>query len=103
MRAITSTLTLTEVLVQPYRVRDWQRADRIYAALRNYPHLEWLTPTLEIADRAASIRAEHSLKTPDAVLAATAQVAGATALITNDPVFRRVPSLNVLLLDEMLQ
>jgi predicted nucleic acid-binding protein len=102
MRAITSTLTLTEVLVQPYRLRDWQRVDRIYAALRNYPHLEWLTPTLEIADRAASIRAEYSLKTPDAVHAATAQIAGATALITNDPIFRRVPSLGVLLLDEML-
>jgi predicted nucleic acid-binding protein len=102
MRAITSTLTLTEVLVQPYRVRDWRRVNRVYAALYTYPHLEWLAPTLEIADRAARIRADYNLKTPDAVQAATALLGGAPVLICNDSIFRRVPSLEVLLLDEML-
>jgi len=98
---VTSTLTLTEVLVQPYRVRDWQRVDRTYTALNAYPHLEWIAPSLEIADRAARLRADYNLKTPDAIQAATAQFAGADALICNDPVFRRIPGLDVLLLDEV--
>jgi len=102
-KVVTSTLTLTEALVLPYRMKDWQRVYRIHAVLATYPHLEWLPPTVDIARRAAQVRAEFNLRTPDAIHAATALMNGATAFITNDPIFRRVPSLGVLLLDEMLQ
>jgi len=101
-KVVTSTLTLSEALVLPYRMKDWRRVYRIHAVLDTYPHLEWLPPTIEIARRAAHIPADFNLRIPDAIHAATAQIAGATALITNDPIFRRVPSLGVLLLDEML-
>jgi predicted nucleic acid-binding protein len=101
-KVTTSTLTLTEALVLPYRMQDWRRVYRINAVLDTYPHLEWLPPTVPIARRAAQIRAAFNLRTPDAVHAATALISGATAIITNDPIFRRVPSLEVLLLDEML-
>jgi predicted nucleic acid-binding protein len=100
--AVTSTLTMTEALVRPYRVDDIQAVDKFYSFLLTYPHLEWVAPTLRIADRAAQMRAEHNLRTPDAIQAATAAVSGATALITNDPIFRRIEFLNVLILDEML-
>jgi predicted nucleic acid-binding protein len=62
-----------------------------------------LPPTVEIARQAAHIRAEFNLRIPDAIHAATALITGATALITNDAIFRRVPGLEVVLLDEMLQ
>ena len=101
-KVVTSTLTLTEALVLPYRMKDWRRVYRIHAVLNTYPHLEWLPPTVEIARQAAHIRAEFNLRIPDAIHAATALISGATAFITNDPIFRRVPSLGVLLLDEML-
>src|SRR5678815_1182156 len=102
VKVATSTLTLTEALVLPYRMKDWRRVYRIHAVLGSYPHMEWLPPTVAIARRAAQIRAEFNLRTPDAIHAATALIAGATALITNDQVFRRVPGLEVVLLDEML-
>jgi predicted nucleic acid-binding protein len=51
----------------------------------------------------AQIRAEHNLRTPDAIQVATAAVSGATALISNDAIFRRIELLDILLLDEMLQ
>jgi predicted nucleic acid-binding protein len=101
-KVVTSTLTLTEALVLPYRIKDWWRVYRIHAVLDSYPHLEWLPPTLAIARQAAHIRAEFNLRTPDAIHAATALIAGATALIANDYIFRRVPGLEVVLLDEML-
>ena len=103
VQTVTSTLTLTEVLVLPYRKKDWENVHRIYVVLDNYPHLEWIPPTLEIAGQAARIRAAHNLKTPDAIQAATAILSGSTGFISNDPIFRRVPSLDVLILDEMLQ
>jgi predicted nucleic acid-binding protein len=100
--AVTSTITMLELLVQPYRDdSDDGRVDAYYALLSTYPHLEWAPASLEIADRAASLRAKFNLRTPDAIQAATAQKASATAFVSNDPVFRRVPDLEVLVLDDL--
>jgi predicted nucleic acid-binding protein len=100
--AITSTLTMTEVLVRPYRVADLALVQEFHALLVTYPHIEWVPPTLQIADRAAKLRADHNLRTPDAIQAATALDRGVTGYVTNDPIFRRVPSFDVLILDELL-
>jgi predicted nucleic acid-binding protein len=101
-RAITSTITMTELLVQPYRQGDEQLADQFYGLLSTYPNLEWIAPTLEIADAAARIRAEHRLRTPDALQTATAVHASATGFITNDPVFKRVGAFETLVLEDLL-
>jgi len=101
-KAVTSTITMTELLVQPYRVADQQQADEFYVLLSTYPNLEWIAPNLEIADRAAKLRALHGLRTPDALHAATAIHAGATGLVTNDLVFQRMKDFETLLLDKLL-
>ena len=100
--AVTSTITMTELLVQPYRDSDEQRVDEFYGLLSTYPNLDWLAPNLEIADLAALIRAIHRLRTPDALQAATAVQAEATGLITNDPVFERVKDFETLILERLL-
>ncbi|MGA7559311.1 MAG: PIN domain-containing protein [Terriglobales bacterium] len=100
--AVTSTITMTELLVLPYREDNEQRANDFYGLLSTYPNLEWVAPTLEIAELAARIRALYRLKTPDALQAATAQCSQATALITNDPVFERVGGFETLTLDQLL-
>ena len=100
--SITSTITMTEVLVQPYRAMDEQRVDEFFGLLSTYPNLEWIAPDLQIADRAAQIRARHRLKTPDALQAATAVQARATGLITNDPVFERVDEFDTLVLEQLV-
>ena len=100
--AVTSTITMTELLVLPYRKRDEQRANDFYALLSTYPNLGWIAPNLEIAKVAARIRAQHRLHTPDALLAATAVYSQATGLITNDQIFERVRDIETLVLDELL-
>lgn len=99
-KGLTSTVTMTELLVHPYRDNDFARAHDLLSLLSTYPNLEWVSPSLEIAVRAAEIRARHRLPTPDALIAATAVVCNASALVTNDPIFRRIPDLDVLILDE---
>ena len=74
--AVTSTITMLELLVHPYHADDSERVDRFYALLSTYPHLHWLPLTLNVADRAASLRAQHNLKTPDAVQAVTREFLG---------------------------
>ena len=94
---------MLELLVQPYRVSDIDRVNQFYALLSSYPHLTWVAPTLEIADLGARLRAEHNLRTPDALEAATALVGGATGFISNDPVFQRLGNLEVAILDDFLK
>ena len=102
LTAITSTITMTELLVPAYRRKDEGKVDEFYALLSRYPNLEWIAPTLEIADLAAEFRALHRLRTPDALQAATAVREGATGFITNDPVFTRVTDFETLVLDRIL-
>ena len=100
--AVTSTITMLEVLVQPHRESDEERIDNFYAMLSTYPHLRWIDVNLDIADRAAQVRARFNLRTPDAIQAATALVAASTGFISNDPAFRRIPDLEVIILDDLL-
>jgi predicted nucleic acid-binding protein len=100
--AVTSTITMTELLVQPYRESDEARVDQFYGLLTTYPHLDWIAPDLEIADMAARLRALHRLKTPDALQAATAARSQATGFVTNDAVFERVEAFETLLFDQLL-
>jgi predicted nucleic acid-binding protein len=93
---------MLEVLVHPYRDNNEEGVDSFYAILTTYPHLEWIPPTLDIADRAAQLRAELKMKTPDAIHAATALTSGATGFISNDPAFGKVSGLEALILDDLL-
>ena len=101
-RAIASTISMTELLVQPYRRLDVNRAGSFYALLSTFPNLDWIAPDLQIAALAARIRADHGLKTPDAIQAATAAHAGVPALVTNDSIFERVTDFETLILDRFL-
>jgi len=101
-RAVTSTITMLEILVQPYRVGSMEMVDRFYGLLSTYPHLEWSKPDLEIVDRAARLRAELNFRTPDAIQVATALCRSATGLVTNDKALQKAKGLEVLLLDEAL-
>jgi len=100
-QAVTSTITMTELLVQPYRDSSERRAKEFYALLSTYPNLEWIAPSLEIADIAARVRASHRVPIADALQAATAVKAQATGLVTNDPVFTRLEWFETLLLDRL--
>ena len=100
--AVTSTITMTELLVPSYRDHDERRVDEFYGLLSTYPNLRWIAPDLETADLAARLRAAYRLRTPDALQAATAIQANATGLVTNDPVLARVDELDVAVLDQLL-
>ena len=94
---------MLELLVQPYREKDQDRVDAFFALLSTYPNLGWIATSLDIADQASKLRAEHNLKTPDSIQAATALVSQATGLISNDPAFLRVKEVEVLIFDDLLR
>jgi predicted nucleic acid-binding protein len=100
--AVTSTITMTELLVPSYREGDEQRVDEFYGLLSTYPNLRWIAPDLETADLAARLRAVYRLRTPDALQAATAVRERATGFVTNDPVFARIGEFEAVVLDRLL-
>jgi predicted nucleic acid-binding protein len=93
---------LTELLVPAYRSSGEVKVDEFYGLLTTYPNLEWVAPNLEVADIAARIRAQHRLRTPDALQAATAIRSHATGLVTNDAIFERVEAFETIVLDRLL-
>jgi predicted nucleic acid-binding protein len=61
----------------------------------------YLVPiTRTVLERALSLRATYRIRTPDAIHAATALLAGCALFVTNDPVFRRIRQLPVAVLDD---
>ena len=102
VNAVTSTITMTELLVHPYRTDDVLKASELIALLSTFPNLDWVAPNLDIAAQAAEIRALYRLRTPDALQAATAVQARASAFITNDPVFQRITKFETLILDKFV-
>lgn len=100
--AVASTLTLTELLTQPYREADQRLVNRYFALLTSFPNLEWVAPDLGIADSAAAMRAGYQLRTPDALHIATAVRSGATAFLTNDVAMSRVAEIEVGILNQLM-
>ena len=101
LKAKTSELTLVEVLVKPIREKDRFLTDLYRKSVCQAAGFSTIGITLELLESAAVLRARHKLSTPDAIHAATALAAGCAQFITNDPVFRRVPNLNVTILSEL--
>lgn len=102
IEAMTSTLTMTEILVQPYKMKKDELVLKFYSLFSTYPHLKWIDLTLGISDLAAKVRAERHMKTPDAIHGASALFSGATGLVCNDRIFRRVEGMECLMLDEVV-
>jgi len=100
-KASTSTLTLLEILVQPYRQKKDDLVLKFYALLTTYPHLAWVPMTLNVADQAAKLRAEHRLKTPDAIQAASAISCGATGFVSNDRACDKALAVERRVLDDL--
>lgn len=88
---VTSTISATECLVHPHRPGRHTLVARYRFVFSSFPHLTSFAPDLRVADRAARLRAEHELRTPDSLLVATALVAGCAAFVTSDEALLRLP------------
>lgn len=95
---VCSTLSLLEVLVEPYRRGNEELVNQFYGLLTTYPGVTWVDLSREIADLAARLRAQHRLRTPDSIVLASAIHTGATGFIGNDIQMARVSDIDVLIL-----
>lgn len=94
-KAVASELTLLEILVRPLQLDLPDVADEYELLLTSFPHFSLNPISRDILLSAANMRARHGLRTPDAIVMATALAANATLLITNDRHLSRVPGIQV--------
>lgn len=84
LNAVTTTVTLTEILTAPAKAGDQQALQDYEIFLTRFPNLHIAPLDVEMAREAALVRGEAGLRTPDAIQVAAARLAGAEAILTND-------------------
>lgn len=102
--AVTSELTLAELLVIPFRHDNAEEEKRCRMILRPLPHLSLLPVSMEVLESMARLRAANpAIRSPDAIHAATAQSVKCDVFLTNDRRLKTVAGVNVVLLSEAVK
>ncbi len=98
---VSSELVLLETLIGPLKTGDTALATA-YEQLFQQPQTRLFPITVPVLREAARLRARiPAMRTPDAIHAATAQLVRCALLVTNDPGFRRVPGLPIVVLKDL--
>jgi len=102
--AVTSTVSLLEVLVQPLASGKTDLVNEYRSFLTATPHLTLRVLDPALAERAAALRAHYQvIRTADAIQLAAALEFGARIFLTNDDRLRRVTEVEVIVLERWLQ
>jgi len=99
----TSVITLLEVLVHPMRENEHQLVEEYKNILCNSPSIDIIDLTVDIAIKAAALRAKYGLITPDSIQVATALNASAEYFLTNDIRLKAISEIEILILDEIVR
>jgi len=102
IRAVSSLITVVEVLSKPYHLEQWNLVKRYHDFFGNQSKIEVFPLTMEIADFAANVRGQYGLKTPDAIQWATAKLNNVDYYLTNDLKFKVLNDKRILFVDEYL-
>ena len=98
--AVTSVVTLIEVLTKPIRDGKPDLAEKFRLYLTRGKNMELMSITPEISEQAAHLRAKYGLRTPDAIQVAVSIISEISLLITNDRIFKKVKEVDALILDD---
>ena len=102
IRAVTSVVTIMEVLVKPYRLQLNDLVTRFENAILDKMFLEVVGINLEIAKFAARIRAGNKVALADAIQLASADYFNAAFFLTNDKRIRQVTNTKIVCLDDLV-
>jgi len=102
LAAVTSTITLAEILTKPLADKNFTLVDEIKFTLKTFSTLSMVAIDEKLAEVAALVRARHAIRLPDALQMAAAIQGEATLFITNDKRLKNVDGIEVLVLSEYI-
>lgn len=103
LHAITSAVTLAEILSKPFADKNFSLVDEIKFTIKSFASLSVLTIDEKLAEAAALIRARYTVRLPDALQIAAAIHGEATLFLTNDKRVKKVDAIEILVLSDFLQ
>ena len=100
--AVLSTISVTELLVEPFAGGQQDRVLAVERFVLSLPGTALVPPNYTTAKEAARLRARYGIRTPDALLLATALAEKAEAFVTNDTRLRRLKGegIAIMVLDD---
>lgn len=101
--AVTSVITLLEILVKPKKENNPMAVKDYKDTLLTFPNLKIMDVNSDVSDVASNLRAKYNIRTPDAIQIATAILASAGTFITNDNSLKKIEEIKVSLLDDMMK
>ena len=101
--ALTSTITLLEVLVLPFKTKNESLAEKYRDILLYAEGLTTFEIFHEVSELSAKLRAKYSIRTPDAIQIAVGIIYGADAFLTNDSGLKKVNDIRVVILEDFLE
>lgn len=105
IRGFLSAISVTDFVTKPFadgKVAEVERFKRFLSSLS----IQVLTVTYEIAERAGKLRSQYpSIRTPDALIVATALENGCNIFVTNDKNLKKLEAcgLTVIILEDFVE
>lgn len=100
--AFSSVITLTEVLTQPLRKSRRDVVEKYRQFLLNSSNFIIYSIDPIIAEKAAELRAQYGIRTPDAIQFAIGIESNGSLFVTNDKNLKKIKEIEVLVLAEYL-
>lgn len=101
LEAITSSLTLAEILVKPFELDREDLARTYREVLTGSAHMRIVPVGVDIAVEAARIRADEHVRLADAIHLATSVHANADVFLTNDERLARCETVHAVLVSDL--
>lgn len=103
IQAVTSTITIAEVFVQPEKEKNQMIISEYEKVFQILPNLEIISVNWQLARLSAKIRALYPyIKTPDALQISSALLTNCPVFLTNDEKLKKIELLKVLILKDYL-
>ena len=102
IRLVTSTITLLEVLVQPFKQSRYDLVEKYKKILEESEYIELVDFNTLISEIAAKIRAKSGIRTPDAIQIGTSVHSNADYFLTNDKRLKTVEDIPIIILEDFV-
>lgn len=99
--AIASSISLTEILVKPIREGNISMEKQYKLLFTHFPNLSIVPVDNSVAERAAYLRGKYGIKTPDALIVASAIMEEAELFITNDERLVQIKEIRCIALSQI--
>ncbi len=96
--ALTSNITLLEVLVLPFKTKNESLAEKYREILLYAEGLTTFEISHDVSELSSKLRAKYLIRSPDAIQIGVGVIYGADVFLTNDSSLKKVRDIRVVIL-----